>query len=183
MEMFRDWTRKQMIIGGVLLGLLFLILFINAFISDYESTKVALYEQGTQAIEEYEANYWVDRQTEHAVLDEKLLQSSEEGILKEDVKRRNAYADLQTAFQAVGSGETSDIVSEDVASELQPAHVGTPNPAFVYVKGDDISQGVVHYIGQPSYAYRYTYTDGKVDSLEYIGQYEMNEIAFENVEE
>lgn len=180
MTFFKHWTKKQMARGIVGTVLLVLSVLVYTFISDYEAAKSETLDQATQQIEELRVDHLQQAQNTQSRIDEQLLQSSEEDVLKQDAQFRKDYSAFQVAIVDLVTGAESDTYTDEAKQALTDIGVSSSSLVSAYVPNNDLSSGLLYFIEQPTNVFEFTYTDGVIDTLTHVNTLDTQEIQVEN---
>lgn len=175
MLFFRQWTKKQIAAGSVLLVVLLVVLFGYTFIADFEYAKSHTYQTMGEEITQEEAQQQQLVEQLHAQLDDQLLQSSEDSPVVRDAQFRDDFQTLQTIFIDLMIGENAAYI-EEVKTTFDEQNVSPSSLVSVYVDSTDMTNGYVYFIGNGLHVFSFTYEDGQVTGLTPIQEGQMEQI-------
>ena len=177
MKLFKQWTNGQMITGVVLVILLGVLLLAQSFISDYENAKQQTIQQATSETTELNTAFQEEAGNAQARVDEQLRASSDDSPLTKDVKVRDDYIEIQRILFELGVTADAESITPKAMDAFKAQLVPEAFLLSVYIQEDDPRSGTAYYIGDSTVAFQYTYTDGRIDTLEHIGTFETQEVG------
>lgn len=178
--MFKKWTKTQVAIGVTLGIVLILSVLVYTFVSDYENAKANTLAQATVEINDLKGKQQQLAQNDQSRIDEQLIQSSQDDVLTKDAQFRQDYRELQQTFLSIVTDDEGDAYTKEVQDAVLKEDIKKTALVSLYVTDNDLHSGMVYYLGQPTHAFHFTYTDGVVTEMEHVNELTTHAVQIED---
>lgn len=169
-EFFKDWTKQQIMLGiGLIVGILITSLM-YLFVTDYEESKTQTIEQGTEEVMNRIVTYQETNITNETRINEHLRVASEDTMLTDNLAFREEFNALQQTMMTLAVNPEEVDVSAEVIEATDQDTIVNSTGAIVYLDNHTLESGTVYYMGPVTQKYAFTYNEGRIQSMELIGE-------------